>query len=482
MGSQSKRKKGTKDNRSIVNDIKRETDQDANRTALQPSFEGLAYSPVGITQTDYVDLTDTIDPLQTNAPPPPAQVTGLNVTVGSNNNTLNLSWTASSTAGIIKYNIYRSTSSGGEILIGFVSASIITYSDNALAAATTYYYKVAAVNDIGVGTLSAEDSATTSGTLPAQITGLSIAVIGNNQLNLSWTASGAAGLINYKIYRSLTSGSEVFLTTSLTNSYSDITVIAGTHYYYKVSAVNDIGEGTLSVEANATTTGTAPTAIPTILLHLDNNVVDSANGVTFNASSSPGSPSGYITPGVFGTHAILINTTGTIPHDFLRSLSGGSPYIQMNTTTGFSISLWIYPTNLSALDERRIVVEHLVDANNKWTLQLRSDGTLMFFVKKGGVDYKRQKGGFVINQWQHIGAVFNASSNTVEVYKDGVAGVASTQATEYPTDPNSSLNFSFRWNETLAHYFEGRIDEFQLFNGTVLTSTQITNLKNTNTA
>lgn len=55
----SKKKKGTGDHREIISDIKRQQDQDAIRTALQPTFEGTLYVPPIINVIDYVFVTET---------------------------------------------------------------------------------------------------------------------------------------------------------------------------------------------------------------------------------------------------------------------------------------------------------------------------------------------------------------------------------------------------------------------------------------
>jgi len=64
MGSHRRKKKGTSDNRSIVSDIKRQADQDALRTALQPTFEGTTYTPAIVAITDFVNVTESVDPSQ----------------------------------------------------------------------------------------------------------------------------------------------------------------------------------------------------------------------------------------------------------------------------------------------------------------------------------------------------------------------------------------------------------------------------------
>jgi hypothetical protein len=63
-----------------------------------------------------------------------------------------LSWTASTTAGVVGYNVYRGTTSGGPYPTELNSAPIngTTYTDETVQAGQTYYYVVTAVasNDV----------------------------------------------------------------------------------------------------------------------------------------------------------------------------------------------------------------------------------------------------------------------------------------------------------------------------------------------
>lgn len=78
----------------------------------------------------------------------------------------------------------------------------------------------------------------------------------DSRIMLSWTApilDGGSPIISYNIYRGTTSGGETYLTTvEDLKSYTDISLMNGQNYYYKVSAVNDVGEGAMSSEASAT--------------------------------------------------------------------------------------------------------------------------------------------------------------------------------------------------------------------------------------
>ena len=107
---------------------------------------------------------------------------------------------------------------------------------------------------------------TSSATAPGAPT-LTSATAGNGSVSLQWTppaADGGATITNYKVYRSTQSGQEVFL-TQLGNvtSYTDTGLTNGQIYWYKVSAVNAVGEGALSNERSATPQATVPGA-PTL--------------------------------------------------------------------------------------------------------------------------------------------------------------------------------------------------------------------------
>jgi hypothetical protein len=137
-------------------------------------------------------------------------------------------------------------------------------------AAGTYYYRVTALNAVGETIGSPECSVT--------LTGI------NNAVALSWASvTGATG---YRVYRGTSSFGEGLYYATATNSYTDIgdsatltgppgsnttqlaapgTVtptgsgsggsLAAATYYYKVVALNAVGQTTASPECNVTTTG-----------------------------------------------------------------------------------------------------------------------------------------------------------------------------------------------------------------------------------
>jgi fibronectin type 3 domain-containing protein len=90
-------------------------------------------------------------------PPPPAPPATVTPTAG--NGQVLLTW--SSSAGAASYNVYRGTSSGGELAAPMANGVTSTsFTDTGLTNGTTYYYQVTAVSSFGEGARSGEVSAT----------------------------------------------------------------------------------------------------------------------------------------------------------------------------------------------------------------------------------------------------------------------------------------------------------------------------------
>jgi hypothetical protein len=81
------------------------------------------------------------------------------------------------------------------------------------------------------------------------------ATASDGEVDLNWIApsfDGGSPVTNYKIYRGTTSGSETFLVmVGDVLSFTDASVVNDQMYYYRVSAVNLVGEGLESSEVSA---------------------------------------------------------------------------------------------------------------------------------------------------------------------------------------------------------------------------------------
>ena len=190
---------------------------------------------------------------------PPGAPQGLVATAGDA--TVTLTWSAPSSNGgspITNYRIYRSTTGGGETPQATIG-NVLTYSDTAVTNGVTYYYEVSALNNVGEGPRSSEASATPIAptTAPGAPRDLG-AVAGDATVALAWSSpssDGGSAITNYKVYRGTISG-QLSLLATLPNvlSYTDSAVTNGQTYYYKVTAVNAVGEGPRSNEASGTPT------------------------------------------------------------------------------------------------------------------------------------------------------------------------------------------------------------------------------------
>ncbi|MBN1422274.1 MAG: alkaline phosphatase [Planctomycetes bacterium] len=186
---------------------------------------------------------------------PPAVPTELAATAGDGQ--VSLEW-ADGGVDVAGYNVYRSTTPGGDYTQIGEPVTANAYTDSPVTSGTTYYYVVTAFDSHGNESgYSAEVSATPYDTVPpAAPTGLE-ATAGDGQVSLEWADNGEGDLVaGYNVYRSTTSGSgyaQINGSLVTESDYTDDTVENGTTYYYVVTAVDagDLESG-YSAEVSAT--------------------------------------------------------------------------------------------------------------------------------------------------------------------------------------------------------------------------------------
>ena len=93
-------------------------------------------------------------------------------------------------------------------------------------------------------------------TAPSAPQNLTAAQARGKGVQLTWSppaSNGGSPITNYRIYRGTISGGEALLTTvGNVTSFKDTSTVRGQTYFYKVTAVNAVGEGPASNEVNAT--------------------------------------------------------------------------------------------------------------------------------------------------------------------------------------------------------------------------------------
>jgi hypothetical protein len=218
-----------------------------------PSF---TFPPPTPTPSPTASPTPSPTPTPTPAPVPPSEPRSL-VTSPNLANGIGLSWQPPLTLGsseLLGYAIYRGSSSGAETFLTRVNAGVLSFTDTAVANGTTYWYQVAAVTRDAEGPRS-EEAIAQRGTAPSAPRSLT-ATTSKSGIALTWAApssDGGAAITGYRVYRGTMSGGETLLVTVAPNAtgMTDTTVTKRQRYYYRVTALNVLGESVPSNEATA---------------------------------------------------------------------------------------------------------------------------------------------------------------------------------------------------------------------------------------
>ncbi len=176
-------------------------------------------------------------------PNPPSPPKGLAATAVSATQVV-LTWSAAASGGlpVNYYHVYRGTSATA--LSQIVIDPQTSYTDTSLSPSTTYYYSLEAADSGGdLSAMSAVVSVTTPA-LPAPPTDLVGAAASSGKLKLTWSAgvSGGLPISYYHVFRGTTRVNLNQVAIDAQTSYSDLTVTAGTTYFYGIESADSGGD------------------------------------------------------------------------------------------------------------------------------------------------------------------------------------------------------------------------------------------------
>ena len=238
-------------------------DGSAASTVQNPSH---TYTAAG-SDTATLTVTDSSSPAKT-------AMSSVSITVSAVGNPLAVTASALPTSGQIPLAVaFSATATGGTPPYGYSwnfgdgSAVSTTQNPSHTYSSAGTYMAMLTVTDTSSPPKSVSSSVTitaspVAGSPPGAPTGLT-AGSGSAQVQLNWTAPASNGGVNitaYRVYRGTSSGGETLMTSGGCSGLGNVLTCTdsgltnGQTYFYKVSAVNAIGEGAQSNEASAVPT------------------------------------------------------------------------------------------------------------------------------------------------------------------------------------------------------------------------------------
>ena len=289
-------------------------------------------------------------------------------------------------------------------------------------------------------------------------TNLIAIAVGNAQVQLTWSEASLA--TSYNLKRALVSGGPYVTVTNVsTTSYTDTSVVNNRTYYYVVSAVNTIGEGTNSLEASTSTSALA--------------VWFKADAITGLASGAAVSTWTDLTGNGFNAIQTLSANQPTI----VTNAINGLPVVRFNSTN--STYLWFYrpvqddftmifvyrssqgiSTGLNFWEGAGLINGEQSGSVNDFGISLNANGQILAGV--GNPDTTIHSGNGFANGLPHV-VTFKRTKSTgnITLYVDSTLVATATGGTQSLTSPNF---LALGAQGTLNNYLNGDVAEVQIYN------------------
>lgn len=318
-----------------------------------------------------------------------------------------ISWAAPPTTGgsaITSYTVDYSSDSGSTWTTFSSSVATTSTTVTGLTNGTSYVFRIAAANAIGVGNYSGTSIAVSPAALPSAPT-LGTLTPGANSIAVSWTAPSSTGgfaITDYIIEYSSNGGStwSVFSHSASNATSRTITGLTnGTTYLVRVSAVTSIGTGAASANSSSQLVAAAPgqPTAPTIVNGSTQATINwaapAANGCAISGykieqSTNAGSTWTIVTSSASGTSYTATGLTNGTAYVFrlaaencmgFGAASAASTSVTPNPVSSQPLALtvtgagsnqvtlnWTAPTNNGGTSIIDYIIEYSTDGGTTW--------------------------------------------------------------------------------------------------------------------
>lgn len=409
--------------------------------------------------SSYSNTATATTTADTEPPTAPSNLTATAV----NSSQMTLSWTGSTDeSGLHGYSIERCiTASCSFIEISPYTTSTI-FNDAGLSAGEGYSYRVRASDS--VGNLSAYSNIASASTPPEDTqapttpTNLAASEAGGTKINVSWSAStDDIAVTAYLVERCQGNGCASFTQIASTGgvAYSDAGLSAGSSYTYRVRATDAAGNlSSYSAQTTASTPAVAPGLITGYGFSEGSGTTTadaSGNGLTGTLQSASWTASGR------NGSALVFN--------------GTSSFVDLGTLSAFPLtssstwSAWALPTG-NPPDDGQIIAKS--GSSNGWQLKTTPDTGARTFgvaVSSGSTQAQRfSRTVLSLNTWYHVAGVYNATSQTLDIYVNGALDNGTLSGTVPATQSNpASINVNIGRRQG-GFYFIGTLDDVRVYN------------------
>jgi glucose/arabinose dehydrogenase/PKD repeat protein len=397
--------------------------------------------------------TDMATPLVRDTVAPSAP-TGLKATPASPTQ-INLSWTASTdNVGVTGYQVFRN----GTLI---ATTTTNSYSNTGLTPNTSYSYSTKALDAAGnVSASSGAVSATTPGgdaTAPTVSLTAPTGSTVSGTVTVSATASDNVGVSGVQFLLDGANLGAEDATSPYSISWNTTNVSNGSHTL-NARARDAAGNSALSAPLTVNVSNAQVTGI------VAGYAFNETSGTT-TADASGHNITGTLTNGPSFTAGKYGNAV---------SLDGVNDYVNLGNPTALqltgsmTLSAWVnasaFPVDDAAIISKRAAGE------SGFQLDLTKDTgprTIGFKLTSGSGGQMFRYGATTLqpNTWYHVAGVYNAATQSIDVYLNGVLDNGALVGTVTGTQQNSSSNVTIgRRAGTTGYEFAGRIDDVRIDN------------------